>query len=291
MGQFRDRMDEDMRLRGLSERTRKTYLWAMRDFVRFCRKPPDQVGPDEVRAYQLHLIRERVATPSHVNIVVCALRFFYGVTLGRSFVIKRMPFQKRLKKKPLVLSRQEMASFFAHTDSLKMKAVFTTIYDCGLRLGEARLLRVSDIDGKREVIRVQRGKGGRDRYVKLSPKLRELLREYYRQCRPTNWLFENKENLEPISESSVQRAFHRARVAAGITKTVTVHSLRHTFATHLLEEGVDIRRIQMLLGHTSVRTTQIYTHVEGDFLRQTPSLLDSLPTPGAPHATTTPPSK
>lgn len=291
MGQFHDRMDQDMLLRGLSERTRRTYLWAMRDFVRFCRRPPDQLGLEDVRRFQVHLIEDRSASFSHLNIVVCALRFFYSVTLARKLDVRRIAFAKTKRTVPIVLSKEEVSRLLASASSLKMLAILMTIYDCGLRLSEARLLRVADIDSGRRVIRVEQGKGRRQRCVRLSEKLLATLREYYRAYRPRTWLFENKESLEPLNSTTIQRAFHRARLAAGITKRVTVHSLRHTYATHLLEMGTDLRRIQTNLGHCSVRTTQIYTHVNSAFIAQTPCLLDSLPTPGTAGSATGQPAK
>lgn len=277
MGLFRDRMDQDMRLRGLSDRTRQTYLWAMADFVRFCRRPPDQLGLEDIRRFQIHLIEDRLIGFSHLNIVVCALRFFYTVTLARKLDVRRIPFARTKRKVPIVLSMEEVARLLEGASSLKIRAILMTIYDCGLRLSEARQLRVADIDSKRRVIRVEQGKGRRERCVKLSEKLLATLRDYYRAYRPTTWLFENKESLEPLNETTIQRSFHRARLAAGITKRVTVHSLRHSYATHLLELGTDLRRIQVTLGHRSVRTTQIYTHVDSAFLAQTPSPLEALP--------------
>jgi site-specific recombinase XerD len=284
-------MEQDMRLRGLADRTRAVYLWAVSDFVRFSRRPPDQLGLEDIRRFQVHLVEERLASFSHVNIVVCALRFFYNVTLARDFDIRRIPYARRKRTLPVVLSPEEISRLFAAAGSLKARTILMTIYDCGLRLGEARLLRVRDIDSRRGVIRIEQGKGRRDRYVRLSAKLLAVLREYYRSSRPKTWLFENKENLEPLSERTIQRVFHRARLAASITKRATVHSLRHTYATHLLELGTDLRRIQVNLGHRSVRTTQMYTHVDSEFLAQTPSLLDSLPAAGEPITATTPSAK
>jgi site-specific recombinase XerD len=276
MGALRDRMDEDMRIRGLTDHTRRHYLFIVRAFAKFCGRSPDLSGPEDIRRYLVHLTRDRVVSPSYVNVTVAALRFFYNVTLDRNYTVKSLPLPRRPRTKPLVLSREEVASLLVHSASLKVRAILMTIYSCGLRLIEARLLRIEDLDGKRGVIRIVHGKGRKHRYVMFSPRLRETLREYYRQYRPKNWLFENKEKLEPLCDSTIQRAFHRARRAAGITKQVSVHSLRHSFATHLLEDHTDIRRIQLLLGHRSLRSTQVYTHVGGDFLSQTASPLESL---------------
>lgn len=291
MGQFHDRMDQDLRVRGYSERTRQTYLWAMLDFVRFCRRPPDQLGLEDIRRFQVHLIEVRRVGFSHLNIFVCALRFFYNVTLARTLDVRRVPFAKMKRKVPVVLSMEEVSRLLAGAGSLKARAILMTIYDCGLRLSEARFLRVADIDSERRVIRVEQGKGRRERCVKLSDKLLAILREYYRAYRPKTWLFENKESHEALNGTTIQKSFHRARLAAGITKRVTVHSLRHSYATHLLELGTDLRRIQVNLGHRSVRTTQIYTHVDSAFLAQTPSPLESLPAPATPGPTPAQPEK
>lgn len=284
-------MDQDMRLRGLADRTRESYLWAMRDFVRFLCRPPDQAGVEDIRRYQLHLVQERLVSFSYLNVAVCALRFFYTVTLALSLSVRRIPFAKRVRRLPVVLSREEVARLLAHASSLKARAILTTIYDCGLRLNEVRLLKNTDIDSKLGVIRVEHGKGGRNRAVKLSPKLLATLREYYRKYRPTTWLFESPHTQAPLCDTSIQKAFHRARIAAGITKRVSVHSLRHTYATHLLEAGVDLRRIQASLGHSSVRTTQIYTHVDSAFLAKMPTPLDALPALDADQPPTTSPKK
>jgi site-specific recombinase XerD len=286
MGQFRDRMDEDMRVRGLSDRTRESYLWAMTDFVRYLGRPPDQVDLEDIRRYQVHLTTERKVSWSHFNIAVSALRFFYKFTLDRKFDVEHIPYARTPRGKPVVLSPDEVARLLTASPSLKIRAMLTTIYDCGLRLNEARLLKIPDIDSSRGVIRVEEGKGRHVRYVKLSPKLLDLLRQYYRACRPKTWLFENPVTREALDETTFQKNFHRARVAAGITKHVSLHSLRHSYATHLLEAGTDVRRIQICLGHRSLRTTQIYMHVDSDFFSKTPSPLDQLPEPSAVNTTT-----
>jgi site-specific recombinase XerD len=284
MGQFRDRMDEDMRVRGLSDRTRETYLWAMADFVRYVRRPPDQVGLEDIRRYQVHLTKERRVSWSHFNIAVSALRFFFRFTLNQKFDVRHIPYARSPRRKPVVLSPDEVARLLAASPTLKVRAMLTTIYDCGLRLNEARLLKIADIDSHRGVIRIEQGKGRHVRYVKLSSKLLELLREYYRSSRPKTWLFENAETFEALDDTTFQKNFHRARIAAGIAKRVSLHSLRHSYATHLLEAGTDVRRIQICLGHRSLQTTQIYMHVNSEFFSKTPSPLEQLPEAAATSA-------
>ncbi len=277
MGRFHDRMDRDLRIRGYSERTREIYLSCVRRFVQYFMRPPDELGIEEIHAYQLHLAKERKLAWSSFNQAVCALRFFYGVTLQRDVEIRNIPYRKTGRKLPEVLSAEEVAALLRAPSNLKHQALLTTVYAAGLRVGEAVHLRVADIDSRRMVLRVEQGKGCRDRYVMLAPGLLALLRRYWRVARPRPWLFPGGgEPGIPITPGSVRRVFQRAKQAAGISKPVCVHGLRHAFATHLLERGVNLRVIQRLLGHRSGRSIEIYTHVAQTYLRDTASPLDAV---------------
>ena len=280
MGQFRDCMSRDLEIRGFNENTRRMYLLGMKDFVRHCGKPPDCVTLEDVYAYQLHLIRERRVSPATYNVYMAGLRFFFRYTSPITLKFTRIPFQKRKRRLPEALSKEEVAALLRQPANIKHRAILTAIYACGLRVGEACRLRVEDIDSEKMVVRVRKGKGGKDRYVMLSPSLLALLREYWRAAKPEPCLFPGPGPDQPISARSVNKVFHRAKAAAGISRSATVHSLRHSFATHLLEDGADIRAIQALLGHSSLRTTSIYLHVSTKFVAATKSPLDSLTVSG-----------
>lgn len=282
MGHFRDQMEQAMLVRGFSPVTRYTYSYWMRRFVAFFKRSPLELGLAEISTFQHALAADDVSF-SAFNQCVAAIRFFYGKVLRLSWDIRQIPYQKRIQRVPQVLSVQEMFALLdAASDSLLDHAVLATAYAGGLRLGEVRRLKVSDIDSQRGVIRIEQSKGGKDRYVMLSDTLLTLLRKHYSASRPKVYLFENPRTGKVFDDSTFQHAFHRARVKAGITKKVTFHSMRHSFATHLLESGTDVRRIQFLLGHTSLKTTQIYTHVAANYLTTTKSPLDSLPRPTRP---------
>lgn len=275
MGALRDRMDREMVTRGFSAVTRYTYDYWMRRFVAHFHRAPDQLGPDDVATF-LHALALADVSSSAFNQCVAALRFFYRKVLQVSWDVLRIAYQKRRRRVPCVLSGEEVLHLLDAAGSLRDRAMLTTIYAGGLRLGEARRLKVSDIDSDRSVIRIEQSKGEKDRYVMLSEDLLKTLREYYRAFRPKVLLFENPQSGRSFDDTTFQKAFHHAREKAGITKAVTVHSLRHSFATHLMEQGTDVRRIQLLLGHTSVKTTQIYTHVAKNYLATTASPLDTL---------------
>jgi len=268
-------MVQEMVVRGFSPVTRYTYAWWMSRFVSFFRISPDRLGLSEINHFQHHLASSGVSF-SGFNQCVAALRFFYQRVLKVSWDIHQIPYQKRIRRVPAVLSGQEVLRLLEAAGSILERAMLATIYASGLRLGEARRLKLADIDRDRRVIRIEKSKGGKDRYVMLSDALRAILREYYVAFRPKVFLFENPRTGKPLDDSTFQKAFHRARKKASITKPVTLHSLRHSFATHLLENGTDLRRIQALLGHTSVKTTQVYTHVAGNYLSTTPSPFDTL---------------
>ena len=275
MTALRRRMIDDMTLRNLSPATQQSYVYAVAKFSRFFGRSPDQLGVEEVRAYQIHLAGRGLSWP-HLNQVSCALRFFFGVTLGRKDVVDRIVSAREPKKLPIVLSAEEVVRFLQAVPGLRSRAALTTAYSAGLRVSEVAALKVGDIDSSRMVIRVAQGKGGKDRYVMLSPPLLAILRAYWRLSKPAHWLFPGRDRDRPVSTATLQAACRVAAREAGLDKPVTVHTLRHSFATHLLEAGTDIRIIQVLLGHGRLATTAIYTRVATNLIAGTPSPLDGL---------------
>ena len=271
---LRRRMIEDMTVRNLSPATQRSYVHAVAKFSRYFGRSPDQLGLEEVRAFQVHLVALGISWPA-LNQTVCALRFFYGVTLGHAEIPERIPYAREPRKLPVVLSADEVVRFLEAVASLKTRAALTTAYSAGLRASEAVALKVGDVDSGRMVIRVEHGKGGKDRYVMLSAQLLGILRTYWRLARPQHWLFPGRDETKPI-DVQVLHAACPARAAAGLAKRVTVHTLRHSFATHLLESGTDIRIIQVLLGHANLSSTARYTRVSNRLIRRTESPLDRL---------------
>ncbi len=276
MTPLRQRMLDDMRLRNFSPCTQKAYLLAVEKFARhFCRSP-EKISREEIRQYLIHLIHERKVAWSTYNIARCGLRFLYEVTLGQPGVLQGLPCPKEPKRLPVVLTFDEVAQFFDACENHKYRTIFVCAYAGGLRVSEVVKLRIQDIDSQRMVLHIQQGKGWRDRYVPLSPRLLETLRNYWRQYRPADWLFAGQPRSQPITAGSVIRYCRQVSEAAGLGKRVTMHSLRHSYATHLLEAGTDLRSIQLLLGHRNLKTTAIYTHVSCQRLAATRSPLDLL---------------
>lgn len=276
MTPLRQRMINDLRIRNYSPRTIKHYVRQVAAFARYFGKSPDQLGPAHVRGFQMYLIEEKQLSWSGFNIAVCALRFFYRVTLKKDWMIEHLPYGKRPKTLPVVLSKDEVMRLFAAIPNLNYRIILMTAYSAGLRLSEVARLRVGDIDCERMLIRVREGKGRKDRYVPLSAALLEVLGGRAKLARPTDWLFPGERAGHYISPRTVARTCTTAARAAGIRKQVSMHTLRHCFATHLLESGIDIRTIQKLLGHKRLDTTTIYTHVTEAKIRSTPSPLDLL---------------
>ena len=258
---LRQRMVEDLRLRNYSPRTIDTYTRCVAGFAHYFGKSPALLGPEQIRRYQGFLVEEKKASWSLLNKTVSALRFLYGVTLGRQEAIEYIPYPKQEKKLPVVLSLEEIAKFFGSVRNRKYRTVLMTMYGAGLRISEALGLLVSDLDSQRRLIRVRQGKGRKDRYAELTPTLLLQLREYWRVYRPQSWLFPGRTLDRPLHATSVQRACKEARLRAGLRKPVTTHTMRHCYATHLLEAGRDLRSIQMRLGHGALNTTAIYLHV------------------------------
>jgi site-specific recombinase XerD len=272
---LRRRMIEDMTVRNLSPSTQQSYIYAVAKFSRHFGRSPDRLGVEDVRAYQLHLIAQRRSW-SHMNQIVCALRFFYGVTLGRSEAHERIVAAREPQRLPVVLSSEEIVRFLEAVPGLRNRVALTTAYGAGLRVGEVVRLRTAAIDSSRMLIRIEQGKGGKDRYVMLSPQLLQILRTYWRLARPGQWLFPGHDPAEPVSVATLQEACRQAARRADLSKPVTVHTLRHSFATHLLEAGTDIRIIQVLLGHARLSTTARYTQVATHLIADTISPLDRL---------------
>jgi integrase/recombinase XerD len=272
---LRRRMIDDMTIRNMSPNTQKIYTYAVANFSAFHGRSPDKLGLEDVRDYHLHLV-SRNLKPTTINPIMGALRFFYGTTLGQKHVADEIPYARRADSLPAVLSREEVERFLKSVPNLKMRTAFITIYAAGLRVSELVALTAQDIDSARMVINVRHGKGGKDRYVMLSEHLLAILRDYWRRTRPSHWLFPGPNPLQPITTRSLQRACREAAEAAELDKSVTVHTLRHSFATHLLEQRVDIRVIQNLLGHRNINSTTRYTRVAVNTIRQIQSPLELL---------------
>ena len=275
MSPLRRRMIEDMTVRNLAPATQQSYLYAVARFSRHFARSPDRLGLEHVRAYQVHLAAQKRSW-SHINQASCALRFFYGVTLGRSEVLAGIVSAREPQKLPVVLSADEIVQFLEAVPGLRNRAALTTAYGAGLRVREVSRLKLADIDSGRKVIRIEQGKGGKDRYVMLSAQLLQILRAYWRLARPARWLFPGRELDHPVSVATLQEACRVTTRAAELSKPVTVHTLRHSFATHLLEAGTDIRIIQVLLGHARLATTARYAQVATRMIAGTPSPLDRL---------------
>jgi integrase/recombinase XerD len=257
---LRQRMIEDMSIRQFGERTQQGYVRVVADFARFLGRSPDQAQPEDLRRYQLHLATDG-ATPAKMNAAVSALRFFFKITLGRQGYGERLATVRKEDRLPEVLSPEEVALLLHCAPSLKHKAALSVAYGCGLRVSEITHLKVGDIDSARMLIRVEQGKGRKDRYVMLAPDLLEMLRRWWRSARPMGWLFPGRDPGQPITTRQLDRVCKAAARTAGLDKPVSMHTLRHSFATHLLERKTDVRVIQALLGHKKLDTTARYTRV------------------------------
>lgn len=275
MGVFRDAMSEAMALRGFAPKTRSAYLSWVRRLVQFCRVIPDQLTTDHVRVFLLYLTQERKLSFSTFNQALHAVRFFFIEVLKRPFVLEGLRYQRPPRRLPVVMSEEEVKRLLEGAHSLRDRALLETGYATGMRVSEVTRLSITDIDSQRMQIRVEQGKGRKDRSVMLSPSLLETLRNYWRASKPQVFLFPGAKG-KPLSVSAAQKAFDKARLQAGIRKSVSFHTLRHSFATHLLEDGANVRKIQALLGHRSLQTTELYTHVAENYLNQTRSPLDRL---------------
>jgi len=279
MGALRERMKRDMAIRGYAKKTQDSYLKRVYDFVVYHGRSPEELTIEDINDYQYHLIEERRASWAIFNQTVCALKFLYGVTLGKEWMIKHIPHRKRPRKVPVVLSVQEVLSLLEALDNVKHRAILMTLYATGVRLEELLGLRVEDIDSRRMLIHVRNGKGRKERYVMLSPRLLHILRAYYKAAFPKirKYLFPNNHKDRPLSSTTIYLIVQKACKKAGITKRISPHSLRHTFATHLLEHGTNLRVIQVLLGHKRLGTTELYTQVSKVTNSKAQSPIDALP--------------
>ena len=279
MGHLRDRMTEDLTLAGFSPVTARIYLHYCKYFAKHFMRSPAEMGETEIRSFLLHLLIERDLSHESYRQCYAALKFLYVITLKRPFEVESLPRHKKPHLLPDILSGSEIVSLLSAFTHPKYRTVAMTLYGAGLRISEACRLCLNDIDSKRMLLHVRRGKGKRDRYVMLSKKLLKALREWWKIARPTQFLFEGKRGLGPMSDASFRSALRRAAHKAGIRKRVTSHLLRHSFATHLMEIGTDVATIQFLLGHRHIEATARYTHVSTRRIQHVMSPLDILETP------------
>lgn len=287
---LRQRMIAAMQIRNFTANTQTAYLQQIVLLAKYYHRSPEALGPQQIQAYQLYLTNERKLAPGSLCTIAAALRFLYHVTLKRDWALDDIPIPKKPLKLPVILSPEEIAHFLECVGSPKHRMLLTICYAAGLRVSEATHLRVTDIDSERMVIRVEQGKGQRDRYVMLSPRLLEELRAYWKRARPRQWLFPGDIPGRPITRDAVGQACDKARRLSGIDKPITPHSMRHAFATHLLESGADVRRIQLLLGHRSLATTSHYLKVATSTVCTTVSPFDLLPRIDPPQPQISPPT-
>lgn len=281
MGQIRDRMQADLQLAGYSPSTQKIYLCYAKLFTKFHMRSPAEMGEEEIRRYLLHMVVEQKISRETYRQIRAALTFLYTITLKRPTDVAHLPVGRRKLKLPIVLSGTEVGRMLGAVRNPKYRAIFMAQYAAGLRISEACRLRPENIDSKRMVIHVRAGKGDKDRYTVLSARLLAYLREYYGKYRPSGWLFPGETADGHASPDTSREVFHAVVAMSGISKEITPHVLRHSFATHLLESGVDIAVIQALLGHASIRATAVYTHVSVEHIGRVKSPFDLLGTPAA----------
>ena len=276
MTELRSRMIQDMQLHGLAARTRQSYVDAVKGLARFYQRSPDRLSEDEIRSFFLHLINEKGAARSTVTIYLCGIKFFYETTLGRKLPILEIVRPAKRHKLPVVLSTEEVNNLLERVKNPVYRMCLTLIYACGLRLSEGLHLRVEDIDSDRMLVAVRNGKGGKDRYVPLPERTLEQLRAYWMLHRPKTWLFSTKTGQLPLNPTTLQKTFKAVVRQSGIGKNASVHTLRHSYATYLLESGVNLRVIQELLGHKSPHTTAIYTHLTQKTVDQLATVINRL---------------
>jgi integrase/recombinase XerD len=282
MTTLRRRMTEDMQVRNLSSHTKATYVQQVSLFARHFNQSPELLGPEEIRSYQVYLTNEKKLSPGSILIAVAALRFLYKITLQKDWSLEEViPAPKKPEKLPVVLSPEEVLQFLGCVPNIRHRTILTTCYAAGLRISEAIRLKVTDIDSQRMMIRVEQGKGQKDRYVMLSGTLLQILRRWWRVAKPKQWLFPSERVGDHISKDAVEQACQKAHRRCRISKPITPHCLRHAFAVHLLESGTDVRTMQLLLGHRSLATTARYLRIATTKVCSTKSPLDLLPQPVA----------
>jgi len=277
MDALREQMTKDLQLKGITPRTQKKYLREVGIMADYFDKPLEEVGEKEVKDYLVHMLENRKISRGTYKTYVAGIKFLYKTTLNREEVVEKIRYPKALRKLPVVLDLAEVRTLLSVMENLKHRALLTITYSAGLRVSEAAKLRVTDIDSKRMMVRVQQGKGGKDRYSILSQTALELLRRYWRQYRPKEWLFEGQQNGTHICYTAIRNIFFEAKKRAGIAKPASIHTLRHSFATHLIEAGTSLHHVQLLLGHRSPTTTTVYLHVSKMNLAKVTSPLDSIP--------------
>jgi integrase/recombinase XerD len=279
MTQLRQMMLDELQRRNYSKHTAEAYIRALRDFAAFYHQPPDKLGPEQIRQYQLHLMREKGLAPRSVIQKMAAMKFFYVHVLRRRFRWEELPYPKTKNPLPIILSQEEVRRIIDAASDLFQRAILMTLYSTGIRCEELANLAIRDIDSKRMVVRIRRGKGGKDRDLPLSSKLLETLREYWKWMKPQTFLFPSRYKSRkgsPITTKGVFDICQTTAQKAGIQKTVGCHTFRHSFATHLLEAGADLRTIQLLLGHSDIKCTTIYLHLSQRHLHACPNPLDQL---------------
>ena len=271
------RMEEQLKLKRYSPGTRKNYLQHVRAFLAYSKVPVEIVSFREIDLFLLHLIEDRHVSESTQNIAISAIKFFYNYVLHKGISLQHLHRPKRPKPLPDILTKTELKALFDNVDNLKHRCILMVTYSCGLRVGEVVKIRLRDIDGQENVLHIRAAKGKKDRYVPISEKVLDMLREYWRQYRPVDWLFPTQGHLDRhLTTRTVQKVFAAASQKARIQKKVSVHTLRHCYATHLLEQGTDLRLIQEILGHASSKTTEMYTHVGRRAIRKVPSPIDKI---------------
>jgi site-specific recombinase XerD len=277
MDTVREKMLAELQLRGITPRTQTAYLREIAKLEKYFKKSPEELGEEEVKEYFVHMLEDRGLSSGTYKYYAAGIKFLYRTTLNRGEVVEKIKYPKAKIKLPVVLDLSEVRTMLSVMENLKHRAVLTITYSAGLRFSETAHLKVTDIDSKRMMVRVRQGKGGKDRYTILSKTTLECLREYWRAYRPKDWLFEGQKEGSHICYTSIRNIFVEAKERAGITKPVGPHSLRHAFATHLIEAGTSLHHVQLLLGHKSPKTTTVYLHVSKMNLAQVCSPLDSIP--------------
>lgn len=277
MDTVREKMLAELQLRGITPRTQTAYLREIAKLEKYFKKSPEELGEEEVKEYLVHMLENRGLSSGTYKYYAAGIKFLYRTTLNRGEVVEKIKYPKAKIKLPVVLDLSEVRTMLSVMENLKHRAVLTITYSAGLRVSETAHLKVTDIDSKRMMVRVRQGKGGKDRYTILSKTTLECLREYWRAYRPKDWLFEGQKEGSHICYTSIRNIFVEAKERAGITKPVGPHSLRHAFATHLIEAGTSLHHVQLLLGHKSPKTTTVYLHVSKMNLAQVCSPLDSIP--------------